>query len=123
MCTSQGCDGAITDTTVTCFTNFDCHGYLTITGFTNIPSGHLKWLPASSSSFQKTAKTTVKAARLGAELKSCGLSDRNHTTERLRRQEDIMKRLSMMKKLAATYTELEAVKRAKEKTFGPRIEE
>lgn len=34
-----------------------------------------------------------------------------------------MKRLSMMKKLAATYTELEAVKRAKEKTFGPRIEE
>ena len=33
---SRICHGYVTDLTVTCFTKFDRHGVLTVTGFTNV---------------------------------------------------------------------------------------
>ena len=75
----------------------------------------------SSSSLQKIAEMTAKAARLGAELKF--LDAESQTNERLRKQEDEMKKLKMLKELAATHAELEAVKRVEEETFGPTKED
>lgn len=75
----------------------------------------------SSSSLQKKAEMAAKAARLGAELKF--LDAKSQTNERLRKQEDEMKKLKMLKELAATHAELEAVKRVEEETFGPTRED
>ncbi|KAL9976864.1 hypothetical protein ACROYT_G014202 [Oculina patagonica] len=79
----------------------------------SLSSRRSKRLSVSSSSLQKIADMAAKAARLGAELKF--LDAESETNERLRKQEDEMKKLKMLKELAATHAELEAVKRVEKK--------
>lgn len=70
----------------------------------------------SSSSLQKMAEIAAEAAQLGAELKF--LDAKSQTNERLRKQEDEVKKLKVLKKLAPMHAKLEAVKKVEEKSFG-----
>ena len=62
------------------------------------------------------AEMAAKAARLGAELKF--LDAESQTNEKLRKQEDEVKKLKMLKELAAMHAELEVVKKVEEDSFG-----
>ena len=86
------------------------------TGKQSRSSGRSKRLSVLSSSLQRKAKIAARPARLGAELKF--VDAESQSTERLRRQEDDIKKLKMMKELAATQAELEAVKRVEEENYG-----
>ena len=79
-------------------------------------SGCSKRSSVLSSSLERKAEMAAKAARLGAELKF--LDAESQSTERLRRQEYDIKKLKMMKELAAMHAELEAVKRVEEENYG-----
>lgn len=70
----------------------------------------------SKSSLQKKAEMAAKVARLGTELRF--LDAESQTAEKLRKHEDEIKRIKMMKELAATHAEIEAVKRIEEENFG-----
>ena len=70
----------------------------------------------SKSSLQKKAEMAAKVARLGTELRF--LDVESQTAEKLRKHEDEIKRIKMMKELAATHAEIEAVKRIEEENFG-----
>ena len=71
-----------------------------------------KTTAASSSSVLKRAEMAAKAARLGAELKFHDIESQKTVT--LKKQEDEVKKLQMMKELAATQAELEAVIKVEE---------
>ena len=70
----------------------------------------------SKSLLQKKAEMAAKVARLGTELRF--LDVESQTAEKLRKHEDEIKRIKMMKELAATHAEIEAVKRIEEENFG-----
>ena len=74
-----------------------------------------KTFGASSSSLQKRAKMATRAAWLEPELKFHDVESQK--TAALRKQEDEIKKLHIMKELAATQAELEAVVKIEEETF------
>ena len=71
---------------------------------------------ASSSSLQKRAEMAARAARLEAELKFHDVESQK--TAALKKHEDEIKKLHMMKELAATQVELEAVIKIEEENYG-----
>lgn len=71
---------------------------------------------ASSSSLQKRAEMAARAARLGAELKFHDVETQK--TAALKKHEDEIKKLHLMKELAATQAELEAVTKIEEENCG-----
>ena len=75
-----------------------------------------KMTAASSSSVLKRAEMAAKAARLGAELKFHDIESQKTVT--LKKQEDEVKKVQMMKELAATQAELEAVIKVEEEQYG-----
>ena len=71
---------------------------------------------ASISSLQKRAEMAARAARLEAELKFHDVESQK--TAALKKHEDEIKKLHMMKELAATQAELEAVIKIEEENYG-----
>ena len=71
---------------------------------------------SSATSILRKAKMAAKAARLEAELKF--LDEENERKASLKKQEDEVKKIKMLKKLAATQAELEAVNKVEEQHFG-----
>ena len=70
----------------------------------------------SISSLEKRAETAAKAARLEAELKFHHVGSLKTTT--LKKQEDEIKKLQMVKELAATHVEIEAVDKIQRERYG-----
>ena len=73
----------------------------------------------SNSSIPKKAEMITKAARLGAELRFHDIESEKVAT--LKRQEDDIKKLQIMKELAATTAEIDAVTRIEEEEYGVSI--
>ena len=71
---------------------------------------------ASSSSLKKRAEMAARAARLEGELKFHDVESQK--TAALKKHEDEIKKLHMMKELAATQAELEAVIKIEEENYG-----
>ena len=79
-------------------------------------SRHSKHSTTSISSLKKRAEMAAKAARLEAELKFHDVESLKTAT--LKKQEDEIKKLQMVKELAATHAEIEAVDKIQRERYG-----